>query len=69
MLLVKVAFGMVKENRLVGWVSVASAMIIYLVSKALDPSNALVYTIVGSLIISSIAAKVAKTGAGCRCGI
>ena len=61
-MLVKVAFGMVKENRLVGWVSVASAVIIYLVSKALDPSNALVYTIVGSLIISSIAAKVAKTG-------
>ena len=63
-MLVKVAFGMVKENRLVGWVSVASAVIIYLVSKALDPSNALVYTIVGSLIISSIAAKVAKQELG-----
>lgn len=63
-MLVKVAFGMVKENSLVGWVSVASAVIIYLVTKALDPSNALVYTIVGSLIISSIAAKIAKQELG-----
>ena len=58
-MLVKVAFGMVKENSLVGWVSVASAVIIYLLTKALDPANALVYTIVGSLIISSVAAKLA----------
>lgn len=42
-----------------GWVSVASAVLIYLVTKYLDPSNALVYTIVGSLIISSVAAKIA----------
>ncbi|MGI6199274.1 MAG: NCS2 family permease [Christensenellales bacterium] len=57
--LVKTAFGMVKENQLVGWISVASAVIIYLVTKYLDPANALVYTIVGSLIISSVAAKIA----------
>lgn len=57
--LVKTAFGMVKENQLVGWISVASAVIIYLIAKFLDPANALVYTIVGSLIISSIAAKLA----------
>ena len=57
--LVKTAFGMVKENQLVGWISVASAVIIYLIAKFLDPGNALVYTIVGSLIISSIAAKLA----------
>ena len=57
--LVRTAFNMVKENQLVGWISVASAVLIYLITMALDPSNALVYTIVGSLIISSIAAKVA----------
>ena len=57
--LVRTAFNMVKENQLVGWVSVASAVVIYLITKALDPGNALVYTIVGSLIISSVAAKLA----------
>ena len=57
--LVRTAFGMVKENQIAGWVSVASAVLIYLVTKYLDPSNALVYTIVGSLIISSVAAKIA----------
>ena len=57
--LVKTAFGMVKENSLVGWVSVASAVVIYLAAKAWSPANALVYTIVGSLIISSVAAKLA----------
>ena len=57
--LVRTAFNMVKENQLVGWVSVASAVLIYLITKYLDPSNALVYTIVGSLIISSVAAKLA----------
>ena len=57
--LVRTAFNMVKENQMVGWVSVASAVVIYLITKALDPGNALVYTIVGSLIISSVAAKLA----------
>lgn len=57
--LVKTAFGMVKENSLVGWVSVASAVVIYLAAMVWSPANALVYTIVGSLIISSIAAKLA----------
>ena len=46
-MLVRTAFNMVKENQLVGWVSVASAVVIYLITKALDPGNALVYTIVG----------------------
>lgn len=55
--LVKTAFGMVRENQLAGWVSVASAVVIYLLAKYLDPSNALVYTIVGSLVISSIAVR------------
>ena len=41
--LVRTAFNMVKENQLVGWVSVASAVVIYLITKALDPGNALVY--------------------------
>lgn len=62
--LVKTAFGMVKENQLVGWVSVASAVVIYLVANFLDPSNALVYTIVGSLVISSVTAKCAKQKLG-----
>lgn len=62
--LVKTAFGMVKENQLVGWISVASAVIIYLAAKFLDPANALVYTIVGSLIISSVAAKLAGQNLG-----
>ena len=57
--LAKTAFGMVKENQLVGWTSVASAVLIYLIAKKLDPANALVYTIVGSLIISSIVSKIA----------
>lgn len=57
--LVKTAFGMVKENSLVGWVSVASAVVIYLAAMVWSPANALVYTIVGSLIISSVAAKLA----------
>lgn len=57
--LVKTAFSMVKENKLVGWTSVASAVVIYLIGKAVDPANALVYTIVGSLIISSIVSKMA----------
>ena len=34
-------------------------MVIYLISNLVDPANALVYTIVGSLIISSLAAKLA----------
>lgn len=62
--LVKTAFGMVKENQLVGWVSVASAVVIYLIAKFLDPSNALVYTIIGSLVISSVTAKCAKQKLG-----
>ena len=47
--LAKTAFGMVKENQLVGWTSVASAVLIYLIAKKLDPANALVYTIVGKI--------------------
>jgi len=58
-MLVKVSLGMTRENKLVGWVSMASALIIYLVCQELDPGNALVYTIVGSLIISSVASKLA----------
>ena len=57
--LVKTAFGMINENPLAGWVSMASAVVIYLISNLVDPANALVYTIVGSLIISSLAAKLA----------
>lgn len=57
--LVKTAYGMTKENPLAGWVSMAAAVVIYLVTKMVDPANALVYTIVGSLIIASIAAKLA----------
>lgn len=63
-MLVKVAFGMVKENKLVGWVSVGSALVIYLVCKAVSPANALVYTIIGSLVISSVTAKLAKQELG-----
>lgn len=63
-MLVKVAFGMCKENKLVGWVSMGSAVAIYLLAKFLDPGNALVYTIVGSLVISSLAAKLAKQSLG-----
>ena len=58
--LAKTAFDMVKENPLVGWTSMASAVAIYLISKVFDPANALVYTIVGSLIVSSIVPKIAK---------
>lgn len=58
--LAKTAFDMVKQNPLVGWTSMASAVVIYLIAKALDPANALVYTIVGSLLISSIVPKLAK---------
>ncbi len=57
--LVRTAFNMVKRKPDGGLVSVASAVVIYLITKALDPGNALVYTIVGSLIISSVAAKLA----------
>ena len=57
--LVKTAFGMINENPLAGWVSMASAVVIYLISNLVDPANALVYTIVGSLIISSLTAKLA----------
>ncbi len=64
--LVKAAFGMVKENPLAGWVSVVSAVAIYLIAKYLDPANALVYTIIGSLVISSAASKISgqKLGTG-----
>ena len=55
--LVKTSFGMIKENPVAGWVSMGSAVIIYLAAELFDPANALVYTIVGSLIISSAATK------------
>lgn len=57
--LVRTSCNMVKENPIAGWVSMVSAVIIYIVTKLVDPGNALVYTIVGSLIIASIAAKLA----------
>ena len=41
-MLVKVSLGMTRENKLVGWVSMASAVVIYLVSKIYSPGNALV---------------------------
>ena len=52
--LAKVSFGMIRENPLVGAVSLASAAVVYFFF-----GQNLVYTIVISLIISSIAAKIA----------
>ena len=56
-MLVKVSLGMTRENKLVGWVSMASAVVIYLVSKIYSPGNALVYTIVGSVVISTLGSR------------
>lgn len=54
-LLVKLAFDMVKENQLVGLVSIATATFVYLFL-----GKNLVYTIVISLILSSVISKLVK---------
>lgn len=53
-MLAKVAIDMVKANKLVGGVSMATALLIYLPLKKFGVANELVYTIVGSVVISSI---------------
>ncbi len=58
-MLAKVSFSMIKENKLVGCVSLASAIVVYFFF-----GKNLVYTIVISLIISSIAAKIAGQDIG-----
>lgn len=58
-MLAKVSLGMVKENKLVGIVSLASAAIVYFFL-----GQNLVYTIVISLVVSSVAAKVAGQDIG-----
>lgn len=58
-MLAKVSLGMVKENKLVGIVSLATAAIVYFFL-----GRNLVYTIVISLIVSSVAAKIAKQDIG-----
>lgn len=63
-MLVKIAFGMSKENKLVGWISVGVALVTYIIFKTLRSPNALVYTIVISVVVSSVAAKVAKQEIG-----
>lgn len=54
-MLAKVALGMVRENRVVGITSLASAVLVYFFL-----GQNLVYTIIISLTVSSIAAKVAN---------
>lgn len=54
LMLAKVAIDMVKANKLVGGISMGSGLLIYLVSTKLGSGNALVYTIVGCVVISSI---------------
>ena len=58
-MLAKVSFGMIKENMLVGSVSLATAVVVYFFF-----GQNLVYTIVISLIVSSIAAKAAGQDVG-----
>ncbi|MCI9018303.1 MAG: NCS2 family permease [Lachnospiraceae bacterium] len=58
-MLAKVSFGMIKENMLVGSVSLATAVAVYFFF-----GQNLVYTIVISLIVSSIAAKAAGQDVG-----
>lgn len=58
-MLAKVSFGMVKENKLVGIVSLATAAVVYFFL-----GQNLVYTIVISLIASSVAAKIAGQDIG-----
>ena len=52
-MLAKVAIDMVKANKIVGGTSMASALIIYLITKKMAIPNELVYTIVGCVVISS----------------
>ncbi|MCI8622795.1 MAG: NCS2 family permease [Provencibacterium sp.] len=58
-MLAKVSFGMVKENKLVGIVSLATAAVVYFFL-----GQNLVYTIVISLIASSVAAKISGQDIG-----
>ena len=54
-MLARVAVNMVKDNKLVGGVSLAVGLSIYIICVLTGNPNALVYTIVGCVIISSAA--------------
>lgn len=53
-ILAKLALGMTKENKLVGWVSMASAVLVYFFL-----GKNLVYTIIISLVVSSAVSRLA----------
>lgn len=57
-ILAKVAVDMTKGNPMVGGVSIAAALLTYYITP--NPANKLVYTIVASVLIATIAAIVAK---------
>ena len=59
LVLAKLALGMMKENKVVGITSVVSAVLVYFFL-----GKNLVYTIIISLVVSSIAAKIAKQDIG-----
>jgi AGZA family xanthine/uracil permease-like MFS transporter len=59
LVLTKISLGMMKENKLVGITSVASAVLVYFFL-----GHNLVYTIIVSLVVASIAAKVARQDIG-----
>ena len=54
LVLARVSINMVKDNRLVGGVSMATGLAIYLLCLKLDNPNSLVYTIIGCVVISSV---------------
>ena len=58
-MLARIALDMAKANKLVGYVSIATAAVVYFFM-----GQNLVYTIIISLVVSSIAAKVAKQEVG-----
>ena len=54
-ILAKVAIDMIKSDKFVGLVSLISALVVYFIARVLDPAQDLVYTIVISVVVSSIA--------------